>query len=400
MIQLSIIALCLCAFSTVSSDRIVARNIDYEIVVGSKIWLDLDVLNSSSIPDEDVTLFLSTSKFIEYPHTITIHNSSAHFELTGIQPVSREIIQVVNCSLPSLDNSTCPFDLTDAFFRVSVIRSKTLSWFIEVVGWIYFLAWSVSFYPQIILNFKRKSVVGLNFDFLALNLLGFGAYSAFNLLLFFNEHVKEIYHTENPHSPPPVLTNDVVFAVHAVIACSVTIIQCFIYERENQKVSTKCRYVIIGFLSFGAICGLLTIFRAISILSFVISLSYIKMAITCLKYFPQAIYNYRRKSTVGWSIGNILLDFTGGTLDIFQMVLQALNFNDWGGFYGNPVKFGLGLVSIVFDIVFIIQHYILYRGSEVAHNDYSGVTNPEAPPQEPQEYGSLEQPGPIIVDDD
>lgn len=35
--------------------------------------------------------------------------------------------------------------------------------------------------------------------------------------------------------------------------------------------------------------------------------------------------NYRRKSTVGWSIGNILLDFTGGSLSILQMFLLAYN---------------------------------------------------------------------------
>ena len=35
--------------------------------------------------------------------------------------------------------------------------------------------------------------------------------------------------------------------------------------------------------------------------------------------------NYRRKSTVGWSIGNVLLDFTGGSLSILQMFLLAYN---------------------------------------------------------------------------
>ena len=30
-----------------------------------------------------------------------------------------------------------------------------------VVGWLYFAAWSVSFYPQTVQNFVRKSVVGL-----------------------------------------------------------------------------------------------------------------------------------------------------------------------------------------------------------------------------------------------
>ncbi|KAG7217461.1 hypothetical protein INR49_021515 [Caranx melampygus] len=48
--------------------------------------------------------------------------------------------------------------------------------------------------------------------------------------------------------------------------------------------------------------------------------SYIKLAVTLIKYVPQAYMNYRRQSTEGWSIGNVLLDFTGGILSILQMV--------------------------------------------------------------------------------
>lgn len=71
--------------------------------------------------------------------------------------------------------------------------------------------------------------------------------------------------------------------------------------------------------------------------------------------------NYRRKSTLGWSIGNILLDFTGGTLSMLQMMLNAYNYDDWQSLFGDPTKFGLGLFSVLFDIVFIVQHYVLYR---------------------------------------
>ena len=39
------------------------------------------------------------------------------------------------------------------------------------------------------------------------------------------------------------------------------------------------------------------------------------------RYVPQAYMNFRRKSTVGWSIGNILLDFTGGSLSIIQVMM-------------------------------------------------------------------------------
>lgn len=36
--------------------------------------------------------------------------------------------------------------------------------------------------------------------------------------------------------------------------------------------------------------------------------------------------NYKRKSTVGWSIGNVVLDFTGGILSMLQMIVNADNY--------------------------------------------------------------------------
>lgn len=35
--------------------------------------------------------------------------------------------------------------------------------------------------------------------------------------------------------------------------------------------------------------------------------------------------NFHYKSTEGWSIGNVLLDFTGGCFSLLQMVLQSYN---------------------------------------------------------------------------
>lgn len=40
-----------------------------------------------------------------------------------------------------------------------------------VCGWCYFAAWSLSFYPQVYLNWKRLSVVGLSLDFVLFNFL-------------------------------------------------------------------------------------------------------------------------------------------------------------------------------------------------------------------------------------
>ena len=51
---------------------------------------------------------------------------------------------------------------------------------------------------------------------------------------------------------------------------------------------------------------------------------------------------------------------TGGVLSILQLVIDSSLQADWSGITGNPVKLGLGNVSIFFDLIFIVQHYFLY----------------------------------------
>ena len=36
---------------------------------------------------------------------------------------------------------------------------------------------------------------------------------------------------------------------------------------------------------------------------------------------------------------------------------------DWSGIGGDPVKFGLGVVSMVFDVIMLRQHYVWFRGA-------------------------------------
>lgn len=63
-------------------------------------------------------------------------------------------------------------------FVCSAVNSTgaTMSGFLPVLsglfGWIYTLAWSLSFYPQPLLNFHRKSTSGTTVDFPLVNVLG------------------------------------------------------------------------------------------------------------------------------------------------------------------------------------------------------------------------------------
>mmetsp|Transcript_777 Transcript_777/g.1327 ORF Transcript_777/g.1327 Transcript_777/m.1327 type:complete len:286 (-) Transcript_777:18-875(-) len=236
---------------------------------------------------------------------------------------------------------------------------RSLAILSNVIGWIYFVAWSISFYPQVILNFRRKSVVGYSFDYCYLNILGFTAYSVFNCVLFWSHSAQVEYCDE--HGPPnPVHANDVFFAVHGFVLCCVLCVQCFIYDRGAQYVG----WVGVGFgiplWIFTFICLNLWVNKVITILQFIDWIAYVKLIVSFVKYCPQAYFNYKRKSTVGWSIIAIFLDLTGGVLSLLQGVIDWINSGNVKLFLGDPVKFGLSIISIVFDVIFLVQHYILY----------------------------------------
>ena len=46
------------------------------------------------------------------------------------------------------------------------------------------------------------------------------------------------------------------------------------------------------------------------------ALGYSKLAISFIKYTPAVYWNYKRKSTKGWSIFNIISDMIGGVLSL------------------------------------------------------------------------------------
>ena len=135
-----------------------------------------------------------------------------------------------------------------------------------------------------------------------------------------------------------------------------------LFQRGGQRVSKPCIGALIGIGLFViSILIAAGVSDSFTWLQFITYASYVKLGITIVKYMPQAWMNFQRKSTEGWSIGNVLLDFTGGSLSMLQMIMDSYNLNDWSSFFGDFTKFGLGLFSVLFDILFILQHYVCYR---------------------------------------
>jgi len=316
-----------------------------------------DIIFTYASSDKLIT-FTQSLEIVRPLPNITVENGtiSSHITLDAVNAGSVTI---------GINESSSEFgDISRTFVKVTVVHSSAVTIINIVIGWMYFVAWSISFYPQIIENFRRKSVEGLNFDFVAYNITGHFSYGVFNVCLFWAASVQTEYFKDHPRGVIPVQPNDVFFSIHATLMCIITVIQCFVLESGGQRVSIICRVLLSIMWLFLLISLFIAVGHAITWLMFLYFFSYVKLAITVIKYIPQAWMNFRRKSTVGWSIGNVLLDFTGGMLSLLQMFLIAYNTDDWSSIMGDPTKFGLGLFSVLFDVLFLIQHYILYRHAQ------------------------------------
>lgn len=79
--------------------------------------------------------------------------------------------------------------------------------------------------------------------------------------------------------------------------------------------------------------------------------------ISFVKYSPAVYWNWKRKSTKGWSIFNIILDLVGGGFSLASGSVSLQN-----GL--NVTKLFLAILTVVYDLIFVVQHYVLYRGND------------------------------------
>ncbi|GBG67483.1 hypothetical protein CBR_g618 [Chara braunii] len=256
-------------------------------------------------------------------------------------------------------------------------QSPLLYFLYNNLGWLAFTVWSISFYPQVLLNYRRKSVEGLNFDFVIFNLTKHSTYCIFNIALFFSPVVQQQYRMRyGERELIPVSASDVAFSVHAVTLTVVTALQLLIFPKGGQTVSRTAIWITIGAWAVGLVGVLLAIDGELTWLSSATLFNYIQVVMTSIKYIPQAWMNYKRRSTVGWSIGNILLDLTGAVSGLAQMFLQSIDQKSFKNFAGNAGKLGLTGETIMFDLLFVVQHYYLYSDKQRAMDGEGGGTSP------------------------
>ncbi|KAL6587430.1 hypothetical protein OROMI_000408 [Orobanche minor] len=218
-----------------------------------------------------------------------------------------------------------------------------------------------------VLGWVAKSVVGLNFDFLMLNLTKHSSYLIYNASLFFSSTVRRQYHERFGFNELiPVAANDVAFSMHAVLLTAFTLFQVAIYDNVGTRKSLE--FPSESFL----LPGYSQQFVCVSLYPNILGCGWYPSA-SKIQY-PGGYDDHQIHSSGGFEslrvryVGVELLCESSclrTRLDSNRLVKDRarahLDQNSWVNFYGNIGKTMISLVSIFFDILFIIQHYVLYR---------------------------------------
>jgi hypothetical protein len=118
--------------------------------------------------------------------------------------------------------------------------------------------------------------------------------------------------------------------MHSVFVYGLTAALFFYYPHKIQLSTWTMIYLAIQwavFLYFGMYALSTTKPFKLSFFGFKTSfgyfqtLGYFKMFSTLLKHPPQIYFNFKRKSTKGWSIEGMMMDFLGGLFSLIALLL-------------------------------------------------------------------------------
>mmetsp|Transcript_15607 Transcript_15607/g.22828 ORF Transcript_15607/g.22828 Transcript_15607/m.22828 type:complete len:200 (-) Transcript_15607:966-1565(-) len=155
------------------------------------------------------------------------------------------------------------------------------------------------------------------------------------------------------HETSTVQSNVCIFAIHAAFMPFIYIVQISIYNSSSFELM-RTTMVLLFMIIVPCLlwCGLLEYGIW---LDYFCMASFFKICCTLTKYSKQFFHNYRRKSTAGWNIWYKFLEFTEGFLSLVQIVLDSYMKGGRSGIIGNLAVFLLGIATIVFDSIFLVN---------------------------------------------
>ncbi|CCD26602.1 cystinosin-like protein ERS1 NDAI_0I00330 [Naumovozyma dairenensis CBS 421] len=284
----------------------------------------------------------------------------------------------------------------------------------NVLGLIYVISWSISMYPPIFTNWKLKSSKAISVDFVILNTFGY-FYLSCSYFLQYYCWTDKIENDDKPKIEKPIIsTFDLWYCLHGFVLNLILLSQIKLshpkwklWNFHNDYPSTMSssssatkKYYSSSSASFAMKRQMKTIYYRLLVLSiglFIIfsinlqlnnrnfggltnsnlldycnNLFILKISMSLIKYFPQMLHNFERKSTFGFSIDGVLLDTTGSIASLCQLFIQlnkidsqtngdTLSFT--GAIMANFGKIGLSLVTLTFNFIFLSQWFI-YKSND------------------------------------
>lgn len=251
----------------------------------------------------------------------------------------------------------------------------------DLLGLIYVCAWSISMYPPVLNNWKQGSTIAISVDFVLLNTTGY-FYLILSLLLQLYRWIPAnglIENDDKTRMPirPKVSQFDFCYCLHGFIMNWVLVTQVLFgiklwkFKADHHQKRMKTAYYRFLMIS-------LTVFTMLTLkfgyenaiegwenartLSYCNNLFLLKISMSLVKYLPQVIHNYDRKSMKGFAIQSVILDITGGVASMLQLIWQLCEDEafDYLAFIANFGKIGLAIVTLTFNFIFISQ-WLLYR---------------------------------------
>lgn len=217
---------------------------------------------------------------------------------------------------------------------------------------------------------------GISLDFLYLNIVGYVCYTTSICMIYFNTFVREEYAikytplNEPGHSKhyPLLKINDVAYTMHGLACVMAVYYQVhFTNYKKTRAQQHLSRYTQALLWAVILVCSLMAgslIFlrekAPLKLLDLAETLGFIKVCMSTSKYIPQLIYNQRRRSTKGWAMNSMALDIVGGLSSMSQLFLDGYLNGDIGAVWGNTSKLALAMVTMLFDMMFMFQHYVLF----------------------------------------
>lgn len=312
-----------------------STNQEYEHTLTSPLLLNSSHDDSQASNDSIITIDLRAT----FRSILSVYSDqSGSFQNVSLGLFLMSLVGIL-CGLLMPKNP----DLVTAWYR-------TMS---SVIGYIYFVSWSVSFYPQLITNYEKKSMEGLSTDASILAFVNYTCYTIYNAFFFWNEGIRKEYRERHGEDAKvTVQSNDVAFAVHALVMNVILISQITYYGGYRTRPVSWITVGIVGLvlaLSAGYIACIYVL--GWMWIDFLYLMASVKLVLTILTYLPQVLLNYERKSTNGWNLWNVIFDCTGGLLSMLQLLLDSINLGDvQHGLLGNIPKLILGFITLSFDV--------------------------------------------------